>query len=402
MASRRATLADRVRDSYVSSQSEKPANCFLTQPDRGHMAYLEVLEHREVYRNPHANLRSEYVAFPSIQVLPDDTLLCMCRHASARESDDGVVVIHRSADGGVTWERAGDLPQPPDTGVGFRIPGGFGVTAQGEVIACVRYPGSEVDGQLVARSRDRGDTWSPLDPIDSAPFDRMGPGGNLVTMADGTLIAAGEWGEERDDDEPPDWAATITRSQDGGHSWESWRRIQGPADTGLYFFDLRLARLADDRLLAAFWTHDLTKDEGVNVHTSFSLDAGATWSDPRAAGFWGQVTDIHGLQSGRVIAVTNHRREPMGVRAVLSDDGGASFAEEHHVELWGIEPARVRNAPVLSKKRDLVESVLDSYHHFTFGTPSVTQLSDGIIVAAFYVTEEHVTYVRCCRMAERD
>ena len=367
------------------------------------MAHLEVLGHSEIYRNAHANLKSEYVAFPSIQALPDDTLLCMCRHGTARESDDGVVKIHRSADGGVTWDGAGELLQLRDADEGWRLPGGFGVTAEGETIACVRYPECKTgDGLFVARSQDRGDSWSEFDPIDSAPFDRMGPGGNLVTMADGTLIAAGEWGEDRSDDELPDWAATITRSHDGGRSWEPWRRIQGPGDSGLYFFDLRLTRLSGDSLLAAFWTHDLKEDVGVNVHTSFSKDAGETWSDPQDAGFWGQVSDVLGLQSGRVIAVTNHRREPMGVRALLSDDGGESFGEDQHLELWGIEPARVRSAPVLSKKRDVVESVLESYHHFTFGTPSVAQLSNGTIVAAFYVTEEHVTYVRCCRMEEKD
>lgn len=365
------------------------------------MAHLEVSGHCEIYRNTHSNLKSEYVAFPSIQALPDDTLLCMCRHATARESDDGVILIHRSKDGGVTWDRAGQLPEPPDVVAGWRLPGGFAVTGDGRAIACVRYPRSGTgDGQLVASSQDRGDTWSALAPIDNAPFDRMGPGGNLLTMTDGTIVACGEWGEERTDDEPPDWAATITRSHDGARSWEPWRRVQGPADN-TYYFDLRLARLADDSLLAAFWTHDMTSDSGLNVHTAVSKDAGETWSEPQDAGVWGQVTDVLGLQSGRVIAVTNHRREPMGVRAVLSDDGGASFDEEHHLELWGIDPARVRSAPVLSTKRDLVEDAFDSYHHFTFGTPSITQLADGTIIVAFYVTEEQVTYVRCCRLVEK-
>ena len=59
------------------------------------MASLSVVGHTEVYRNPHPNLRSEYVAFPTVQALPDDTLLCMCRHGTARESDDGRIVIHR-------------------------------------------------------------------------------------------------------------------------------------------------------------------------------------------------------------------------------------------------------------------------------------------------------------------
>ena len=106
------------------------------------MATLEVLEHSPVYRNPHSNLVSEYVAFPSIRALPDDTLLCMCRHATARESTDGVVVIHRSTDGGVSWERAGDLPEASDVAEGMRLPGGFGITTDGETIAFLpqEYP----------------------------------------------------------------------------------------------------------------------------------------------------------------------------------------------------------------------------------------------------------------------
>ena len=55
------------------------------------MAKLEVIEHRTVYRNPHPNRISEYVGFPALQVLADDSLLCMCRHGTARESDDGVI-----------------------------------------------------------------------------------------------------------------------------------------------------------------------------------------------------------------------------------------------------------------------------------------------------------------------
>lgn len=361
------------------------------------MTKLEVLEHSTVYRNLHPNQVSEYVAFPAIQALPDDTLLCMCRHATARESVDGVVVVHRSNDGGVTWERAGDLPKPPDVAKGVCLPGGFGITPDGETLACFNYPWTDGAGQMVVRSSNSGISWSALERIDPAPFEHLGPGGNLVTLSDGMMIAGGEWGSEG---ENPDWAAAITQSVDGGRTWTPWRRIQGPGENGLYFFDLRLARLSDDTLLAAYWTHDMNKDVGVNVHTSRSTDGGDTWNEPTDAGFWGQVTVVHGLQSGRVVAVTNHRREPLGVRAVLSEDGGQSF-EGNSVELWGVEPARVRSAPVLAKRRDLVENLLDSYHFFTFGTPSVTQLSDGTIVVAFYVTEEHVTYVRCCRLREK-
>ena len=357
------------------------------------MARLEVLSHSTVYRNEQPSRSSEYVAFPSVQALPDDTLLCMCRHGSARESDDGTVKIHRSKDGGATWAAAGALPEPAEIQQGWRLPGGFGVNADGTVLAWARYP----TGQHVWRSADSGLTWSEPITVETGPLGTIGVGGNLVTLPDGSIVSASECGDQEAD--PPDWSALISRSTDGGHTWDTWRKVQGPRD-GHYFFDLRITGLADGRLLAAYWTQDVETDSGLNVHTAWSSDGGNTWTEPRDTGFWGQVTDVAGLQSGRVIAVSNHRRSPMGVRAVLSEDGGAHFSEADHVELWGIEAAVVRGAPVLSKKRDLVEDVFESYHFFTWGTPSATQLSDGTIITAFYVTEEHVTYVRCCCLRE--
>ena len=65
------------------------------------MASLAILGHSTVYRNPHPNRSSEYVAFPAIQALPDDVLLCMCRHGSARESDDGLGALRTWAERGV-------------------------------------------------------------------------------------------------------------------------------------------------------------------------------------------------------------------------------------------------------------------------------------------------------------
>ena len=365
------------------------------------MASLEILGHSTVYRNPHPNLTSEYVAFPAIQALSDDVLLCMCRHGSARESDDAVVRIHRSTDGGINWEPGGQLPDPARVGDGSRLPGGFGVTAEGETLAWVCYAHGRQgeSSQLVWRSPDSGRFWSEPTRVSPAPYESVGVGGNLVALPDGTMVSASEWGDEASGDARPDWAALISRSADGGRTWDAWRCIQGPEDD-TYYFDLRIAGLRDGRLLAVYWTHDMDADQGLNVHSSWSPDGGETWTKPQDAGFWGQVTDVTCLESGRVIAVTNHRRDPLGVRALLSEDGGGSFAEERAVELWGIEPAQIRSAPILSKRRDLLEDVLDSYHIFTFGTPTVTQLSDGTIAAAYYVTEEHVTYVRCCRMVE--
>ena len=365
------------------------------------MARLEVLEHNTVYRNPESNRVSEYVAFPSILALADDTLLCMCRHGSARESDDGRIRIHRSTDGGRTWTPTAPLPEPEEAGVGMRLPGGFGATLDADVLAWVAYP-AKAKGQrrnYVSRSADGGVTWSPLVEVDNGPFVKMAPGGNLATLPDGTIVAAGESSGDDVGTDRWDWTSLTTRSADGGRTWEPVHKAHVSTDP--YFFDLRITGLGDGRLLGAYWTHDMVNDQGLNVHTTWSSDAGRTWTTPQDAHFWGQVTDPCRLRSGRVIAVTNHRRNPLGIRALLSEDDGASFDEPGHVELWGVEPAKVRSAPVLAPRRDGEQDIMESYHHFTFGTPSVTQLSDGTIVVAFYVTEEHVTYVRCCRVVER-
>lgn len=374
------------------------------------MPKINVLDHATVYRNPVSNLVSEYVAFPCIFALPDGSALCMCRHGTARESEDAVVKIHRSSDGGSTWEPAPDLPSPPapPNGTWTLLPAGFGMTNTGDVLAQIwaRFvradSGQRTDSDqekapsphFIYRSTDGGKSWSDPIALEYPAIGSIGPGGNMITLRDGTIIFAGEHGKQPGDDH--DWISMTGRSHDGGHTWSD--PVIAHISTDTYFFDLRITGSSEGKLLGFYWSHDRTSDQGLNVHTTWSHDAGMTWTEPHDTGFWGQVTVGQFLTNDRVIALTNHRRDPYGIRAVLSEDGGRSFDESGHVELWGIIPAKTRSAPILAPIRDVVEDPLKAYHHFTFGTPTVTVLPDGIILAAFYVTEQSVTYVRCCRM----
>ena len=65
-------------------------------------------------------------------------------------------------------------------------------------------------------------------------------GGNLVSLTDGIMVSASEWGGEASGESKRDWAALISRSADGGRTWDAWRRVQGPKD-GIYYFDLRIS-----------------------------------------------------------------------------------------------------------------------------------------------------------------
>ena len=365
------------------------------------MAKLEVLEHNTVYRNPEPNRVSEYVSFPAIAALPDDTLLCMCRHGSARESMDGRIKIHRSVDGGRTWAPTEPLPEPPaETG---RLRGAGGVVAGrgGEALAWVNRrsaPGRPARS-YIARSDNGGVSWSGPEPVQLEPFAGTGTASFLHALADGTLIATGEMQGDGAHIDSQAYASLVTRSTDDGRTWDPLQPAHVSA--ARYHFDMHVTGLDDGRVLASYWTHDMAADKGLNVHTAWSSDLGRTWTEPADAGFWGQLTPVQGLRSGRVLAVTNHRRPPLGIRALLSEDCGASFDEPGLLEIWGVEPAQVHSAAELAPRQDVVEAPLQAYHHFTFGTPAIAQLSDGVIVVAFYVTEQSVTYVRCCRMLER-
>lgn len=366
------------------------------------MATLQLLKHHTVYRNEHPQRISEYVAFPLLVALPDDTLLCMCRHGTARESVDGEPKIHRSRDGGRTWSLLPTLAIPAGEEGNVLSPGGLASTSEGDLLAWLKARPHMGDQprSYVFRSQDQGDHWSPAEQVEFKPFNGTATVGEVSSLSDGTLIGTGETGGDGVRIGKDHWVTLVSGSQDGGRTWDEVRAVHQSVNP--HYYDLCITQLADGRWLAAYWTHDMKLNQGVNVHMALSSDGGRIWSEPHDAGFWGQRTDICTLQSGRVLAVTNHRRSPLGIRALLSADDGTTFDEAQHIEIWGVDPARIRSAPTAASRQDVVENVLDSYHHFTFGTPASAQLSDGTIVVAFYVTEESVTYVRCCRMVERE
>jgi len=364
------------------------------------MASLKVLDHAVLYINPEPHRVSEYVLAPYLVTMPDDTLLCVCRHGTARESGDGLVKLHRSTDGGLTWQCMGPVLGSAEHPVGNQWAGGLAVLPDDELIVWIKIRERLDDpaGNVLLRSADGGESWSGQESIDVEPYGAIGGIGQMTGLADGALIATGEGKGDNDLVPEGSWANLITRSGDGGRSWDPVQPTL--VSENPYYFDLAVTQLTNDHLLAAYWTHDMTTDRGVNVHLSTSSDLGRTWTVPRDGGFWGQRTAIFTLQSGRVLAVTNHRRPPLGIRALLSEADGTTFHEAEHVELWGVAPAVVRAAPTLAAQQDNEQDALNAWHFFTFGMPSITQLSDGTIVVAYYVTEESVTYVRCCRLRE--
>ena len=53
------------------------------------------------------------------------------------------------------------------------------------------------------------------------------------------------------------------------------------------------------------------------------------------------------------------------------------------MKLRSVETVNGRNAPLRADKRKLAADALATRRYFTFGRPSITQLTDGTIDAAF-------------------
>ena len=72
---------------------------------------------------------------------------------------------------------------------------------------------------------------------------------------------------------------------------------------------------------------------GVPLDARGSDDGGRTWSQPLRTEIWGYPPHLLRLRDGRVLCTYGHRRDPLGVQAVISADGGRSWDVPHRAVL---------------------------------------------------------------------
>ncbi|MBD3783901.1 MAG: exo-alpha-sialidase [Micrococcales bacterium] len=179
----------------------------------------------------------------------------------------GVFVTH---DGGVTWERANDLADP-EAGADARHPAGPADGKTGFCVHHVEHAGGDVLYQQnhygVWRSADGGQTWQDVTanlpstfgfPLWAHPRD---PDTVWTLPLNGDM--AGRY--------PPDAAAAVWRSRDGGATWEA--RRDGLPQEACFFTVLRQAMTGDEQDPAGVYF-------GTNSGSVFaSRDEGETWEE---------------------------------------------------------------------------------------------------------------------------
>jgi hypothetical protein len=303
--------------------------------------------------------------FPILQRLPDGAIAAVLRGADQHVGQRGRLELVFSRDGGESWSDAHVIrtarPDPCHAA--------FLATSRGELLVSYVLPHDYANGVFggsmrvgpvyLARSADRGATWSEPEEIDtmSIPADSRNPYGKMTELPDGTILMCVHvvWSDGGPLVSGSDnrHGAFILRSRDGGKTWGDASRL---SDDNLG--ETALLALPSGKLIAllrrqpgdtALWQMD-------------SADQGHTWSVPRRiTGPRQHPGDLLLLEDGRILLTFGHRRVPFGVRALVSHDEGQTWDYEHGITL-------------------AAESLSTDC-----GYPSSVQLDDGMIVTVYYV-----------------
>ncbi len=209
-------------------------------------------------------------------------------------------------------------------------------------------------GVFTMRSHDNGRHWETPRQLTVPEVKTMSTAGRAVELSDGSWLlpmSGHEIGDRRD---VFPWFA---RSEDRGETWKFQGRCANPEGVER-LTENRILALRDGRVLS------LNRTEDGSFWQSFSEDGGATWSplkDTSIPCLGSSPADLLHLPDGRILCTYgNRRREPLGIRACLSEDGGAT---------WKL------NEEILLR---------DDAVHRDMGYPSTKLLEDGRFFTVYY------------------
>ena len=183
----------------------------------------------------------------------------------------------------------------------------------------------------------------------------------------------------------------VWRSDDHGKTFRLWNMFPDGIDGN----EMAFIRTKDERILA-----HIRSDNHPYLMESWSYDYGLTWTYPthvysEAVGnIIGGPPHLLRLKDNRILCSYGYRRQPMGIRAIISEDEGetwqapiilrddAGYASSLHKEKWLWSKFR------FSKPNPAMDC----------GYPVSIQLEDESILTAYYITcEDRITGIEATK-----
>ena len=231
-----------------------------------------------------------------------------------------------------------------------------------------------VGGQklFAQRSADGGRTWSRREWTVPG-FRYILSFSRGTQLADGTVLVPvyGTDTSGEDDWHDRDERTYVWRSPDAGATWRL--HPLGTGARGVHDNETAFVEVSPGRIIAMSRTQPLDHDQAYMVQR-WSEDGGLTWSLPLRTDIWGYPPHLLALRDGRILCTYGYRKDPMGVRAVLSHDGGESWDTANTVVLRSDGGTASRLNPNPSGGRGDV------------GYPISVELDGGRVFTAYYIT----------------